>query len=109
MREADGLALSSRNRYLSQEDRQRALGMVTGLRAAWDAWQQGKRDPRALQDIAEVTIREHFDQVDYVRACDPHTLHPASRQAERILIACAAHLGETRLIDNVVLGEDRRP
>ena len=109
IREADGLALSSRNRYLSASDRMRALGIVSGLRQAFDAWEQGERDPDALRSLAEERIRGAFDRVDYVAAVDPETLAAPSPSPGRMLIAVAAHLGTTRLIDNVVLGEDTRP
>jgi len=109
IREADGLALSSRNRYLSASDRMRALGIVSGLRQAFDAWEHGERDPDALRSLAEKRVREAFDRVDYVAAVDPETLEAPSPSPGRMLIAVAAHLGRTRLIDNVVLGEDTRP
>ena len=109
VREPDGLALSSRNRYLSSADRKRALGIVSGLRAAHDAWQQGERNPVALRSIAEASVQTMSDRVDYVAAVDPETLQPSRDPAQRLLIAAAAHLGTTRLIDNVVLGQDPRP
>lgn len=109
IREADGLALSSRNRYLSASDRTRALGIVSGLRQAFDAWERGERDPLALRSLAEGHVRGAFDRVDYVAAVDPETLAAPSSSPGRMLIAVAAHLGTTRLIDNVVLGEDTRP
>ncbi|KPK53618.1 MAG: hypothetical protein AMJ63_05895 [Myxococcales bacterium SG8_38_1] len=109
IRETDGLALSSRNRYLSESERARALGIVTGLRAAYDAWTAGERSPNALHAIAAAPIEARFDRVDYVAAVDPETLEPPENPHPRLLIAAAAHLGTTRLIDNVVLGEDPRP
>ncbi len=109
VREEDGLALSSRNRYLSAAERERALAIVAGLRAAHDVWTNGERDPEALRLLAEEPVRSRFDRVDYVAAVDPETLGPPEAGPSRLLIAAAAHLGNTRLIDNVVLGEDRRP
>jgi len=109
IREPDGLALSSRNRYLSSIDRERALGIVTGLRAAFDAWNAGEREPRSLHAIASAPVEARFDRVDYVAAVDPDTLRERDRESPRLLVAAAAHLGATRLIDNVVLGEDSRP
>ena len=109
VREADGLALSSRNRYLDAAERARALGIVTGLRAAFDAWERGERDSEVIRDLAAAPVEDRFDQVDYVAVTDPETLAPASSEARRLLVAVAAHLGTTRLIDNVVLGEDARP
>jgi pantoate--beta-alanine ligase len=109
VREPDGLALSSRNRYLSPSERERALGIVTGLRAAHDAWQSGERNADRLRTLAEAPVQSGFEQVDYVAVVDPETLLPASDPAPRVLVAVAAHLGNTRLIDNVVLGEEPRP
>ncbi len=109
VREPDGLALSSRNQYLSAAEWERALGIVEGLRAAYDAWSEGERAPSALQTLAAAPIEAAFDRVDYVAAVDPETLVEPSGSGSRLLIAAAAHLGNTRLIDNVVLGEDPRP
>ena len=109
VREADGLALSSRNRYLSDPDRQRALAIVRGLRAAHDAWENGERKPSVLQSVAGAPVEARFDRIDYVAAVDPETFETPAASSERLLIATAAHLGSTRLIDNVVLGEDERP
>ena len=109
VREPDGLALSSRNQYLSAKERERALGIVKGLRAAHDAWSAGERDHDVLQGLAASPVEACFDRIDYVAAVDPTTLCPPASSANRVLIASAAHLGSTRLIDNVVLGEDARP
>jgi pantoate--beta-alanine ligase len=109
VREPDGLALSSRNRHLSDSERVRAPGIVSGLRAACDAWSEGERNPDTLRDLAREPVRRGFDRVDYVAAVDPDTLLRPAEAPCRVLIAVAAHLGTTRLIDNVVLGEDPRP
>jgi len=109
VREPDGLALSSRNRYLSTNDRHRALAVVAGLRAAHDAWEHGERKPAVLESAAAAPVAATFDRIDYVAAVDPETFEPPATSPERLLIAAAAHLGSTRLIDNVVLGEDERP
>ena len=108
-READGLALSSRNRYLGPDERGRALGIVMGLRAAFDVWGRGERDPETLRALAAAPVEARFEKVDYVAVTDPETLGPPTKGASRVLVAVAAHLGTTRLIDNVVLGEDARP
>jgi pantoate--beta-alanine ligase len=109
LRESDGLALSSRNRYLSASERRRALGIVSGLRRAHDAWGEGERDPDTLRAVAAEQVQLAFDGVDYVAVADPDTLSRPRESAARLLIVVAAHLGTTRLIDNVVLGEDPRP
>ena len=110
VRDADGLALSSRNRYLSAPDRERALGLVGGLRSAWDAFEAGERDAAELLSRAATPVRRAFDRVDYVALADADDLRPIEGPLpSRVLLAAAAHLGGTRLIDNVVLGEDPRP
>lgn len=109
IREPDGLALSSRNRYLSASDRERALGIVSGLRRAHDAWTQGERSPDTLRSLALAPVEQAFERIDYVAAVDPDTLTAPSLSPNHLLIAVAAHLGPTRLIDNVVLGQDPRP
>jgi pantoate--beta-alanine ligase len=109
VREPDGLALSSRNRYLSAGERERALAIVSGLRLAYDRWEHGERSPEALQSLVAERVESSMDRVDYVAAVDPDSLLSVDSTPERLLIAVAAHLGSTRLIDNVVLGEDRRP
>lgn len=110
VREADGLALSSRNVYLSAEERARALGLVDGLRAAWDAFAAGERDAARLLALARAPVEARFDRIDYVALADAEDLGAVSGAIDgRAVLAGAAHLGGTRLIDNVVLGEDPRP
>lgn len=109
IREPDGLALSSRNRYLGPSERERALGIVSGLRKAHEAWQDGERDAEALRLVAVKPVEQAFDRLDYVAAVDPDLLTAPEAASDALLIAVAAHLGATRLIDNVVLGRDPRP
>ena len=110
VREPDGLALSSRNVYLAPAERARALGLVSGLRAAWDAFAAGERDRERVLALARGPVEASFDRVDYVALADADDLAPAeARLGPRAVLAMAAHLGTTRLIDNVVLGEDPRP
>lgn len=109
VREPDGLALSSRNRYLAPFERERALGIVSGLRRAHEAWEQGERNADTLRSLAAGPIEQAFERIDYVAAVDPDTLTAPSASPNHLLIAVAAHLGPTRLIDNVVLGQDPRP
>ncbi|MDB4989787.1 MAG: Pantoate--beta-alanine ligase [Myxococcaceae bacterium] len=109
VREPDGLALSSRNRYLDAEHRVRALAIANGLRKAHDAYSEGERDGASLAALARAPIEAAFDRIDYVAAVDPETLEPIEGQAEAQLILVAAQLGATRLIDNLVLGQDARP
>ncbi len=107
VREPDGLAMSSRNRYLGESERGRALALSRGLRLALEAFDAGERDARRLEQIARAPIEPAFDAIDYVAVADADTLRPIDRVASRALVAVAARIGATRLIDNVVLGEDR--
>jgi pantoate--beta-alanine ligase len=109
VREPDGLALSSRNRYLDEAARGRALAIARGLRKAHDAWARGERAPAVLSRLAREEIAAAFDRIDYVEAVHPETLEPLEAAQDEILILVAAHVGNTRLIDNLVLGQDTRP
>jgi pantoate--beta-alanine ligase len=112
VREPDGLALSSRNRYLTDADRVRALAIATGLSRAVRAFERGERRVVELERLSAEPVRAAFDSVDYVTLAHPETLRPfapTDLSPDRALLAVAARLGGTRLIDNVVLGEDRAP
>jgi pantoate--beta-alanine ligase len=110
IREPDGLALSSRNRYLSPDDRVRATALARGLRAASEAWAQDEREPQRLQAAAQAPVEAAMDAVDYVAVVDPETLEPLIEgSAARAAVLMAARLGGTRLIDNLVLGEEPPP
>jgi pantoate--beta-alanine ligase len=112
VREPDGLAMSSRNAYLSSGERTRALALSRGLAEAHLAHARGERRAGALRALAEAPVRAAADSVDYVTVADPDTLDPLTDDANvgsRALVAVACHVGRTRLIDNVVLGEDPPP
>ena len=110
VREPDGLALSSRNRYLDAGERARAVGIARGLRAAHAAFAGGERAPSRLERLVRAEVEATFDAVDYVDVSCPDTLDPFESSAgDRALVAVAARLGSTRLIDNTVLGEDGAP
>lgn len=105
VREADGLAMSSRNRYLSPEERAQAPAIRTALVAARDAWKNGERDPAALQRLITQTIQDKapLSRIDYVSAVDATTLQPVTATTELVVIAVAVFFGTTRLIDNIEL------
>ena len=104
VREADGLALSSRNVYLSADQRGRALVLSRALREVEKAFQSGERDANTLAQCGRVAIAgEPNVRLDYFEIVDPDTLDPVVRIAGRALVAVAAFVGATRLIDNVVL------
>jgi len=105
VREDDGLALSSRNRYLSPEDRGRALALSRGLRAADRRWREGERDAATLREVVLEALAA-ADSVDYAAIADPESLrlHEGAIEGDAVALV-AAHVGGTRLIDNLVLGE----
>jgi pantoate--beta-alanine ligase len=104
VREADGLALSSRNAYLSPEERQAALALSTSLRWAEKAAAAGERDAaRLVAGVRSILEAEPLARIDYVEAVDPGTLEPVGEVRGEVLLALAVFLGSTRLIDNVRL------
>ncbi|HEX8522781.1 MAG TPA: pantoate--beta-alanine ligase [Tepidisphaeraceae bacterium] len=113
VREPDGLALSSRNQYLSTEERQRALAIPRALQAAQEEVRQGIRQTnrlvatmqKILLDVGSPTsaLGRIPVSIDYVAAVDPLTLKPADLLDKPVVLAIAARVGLTRLIDNVVV------
>ena len=104
VREADGLAMSSRNQYLGADERHDALRLVGALRRALELARAGERDSSALQ----AAMRAEFGsgarlRLDYAEIVDTQTLQPLPRLQDRALVAVAATVGTTRLIDNLVL------
>lgn len=109
VREADGLAMSSRNVYLSADERRRALALSRGLSAAARAFAAGERNAGRLRGLAVAEVEQVSTSVDYVTIADADALVPFEETAEigrRAVIAIACRIGKTRLIDNLVLGED---
>ncbi len=112
VRESDGLALSSRNAFLSLEERKQALAIPRALSAAVRDFEAGERSAGALREPAARALVDAGLRVDYVALADADQLTPlddAARVQGRALLAVAALAGATRLIDNVVLGEERGP
>ena len=112
VREVGGLAMSSRNAYLGPDERARAFAIPRGLSEASRAFGNGERRHDALHSLAFAPIAQMTSRIDYVTLADPDTLMPfaeGARLPERVLLAVACHVGTTRLIDNVVLGEDPAP
>jgi pantoate--beta-alanine ligase len=103
VREADGLALSSRNAYLSDEDRQRAVAMPRALETARDAIRGGTDVPAALQAAKRSLEDGGFSQVDYVALVDSATLEPLDAPQAEMRLLAAAVIGSTRLIDNIAV------
>jgi pantoate--beta-alanine ligase len=104
VREPDGLAMSSRNAYLSAEERTRAQALSRALRAADAAAGRGERSTAALTEIVERELREAGIEPEYVEARDAKDLSPLAEWNGRpVLVAVAARIGRARLIDNVVI------
>lgn len=104
VREPDGLAMSSRNRYLSPAARQRALVLWKSLCLARDLVAQGQRDAQAVAErMREVILSASVDAIDYVALADPETLQPATVIDRPVVALLAVRIDGTRLIDNCLL------
>lgn len=99
IREADGLALSSRNKYLSPEERTRALCISRSLLRAQATLQAGERDAVTIVDSVRQGMAE--TDIDYVALVDASSMQPVARVEGPVFVAVAAKVGETRLIDNI--------
>lgn len=102
VREPDGLALSSRNAYLSPEDRDRAVALSRALQAVSDALAAGQNDATELRQAALAELAD-VDEVEYFEIVNPDTLAPVLTVSTPSLAVVAARVGTTRLIDNLVL------
>lgn len=104
VREADGLAMSSRNRYLSAGERKQAAGIYRVLEGARQAVREGHRQASGLRTRAMRGLRHRgIRSIDYVQIVDGDTLRPLKDVRPGALMAVAVRIGDTRLIDNVVL------
>jgi pantoate--beta-alanine ligase len=106
VRESDGLALSSRNAYLDAEQRRQAAALSGALREAHAAWRAGERSAARI----EARMRRFLAalpavRVEYIAVAEPESLAPVTEVGEDTVVAIAARVGPTRLIDNIVLGE----
>jgi pantoate--beta-alanine ligase len=106
VRDPDGLAMSSRNAYLSPTERAAATVLYRALSLAQDMWTKGSRDAEAYRRrIAETIAEEELASIDYVSVADPETMEELERIQGPALVSLAVRIGRTRLIDNVTLGE----
>ncbi len=105
MREADGMALSSRNAYLNADERRQGLALSTALRAADAAWRAGEQDAEKLIDVMKAEF-ERFPAVqpDYIEVVDPDHLVPVTTAGTGTILTVAGRVGRTRLLDNHILG-----
>ncbi|MCF6299088.1 MAG: pantoate--beta-alanine ligase [Thiomicrorhabdus sp.] len=100
-RDKDGLALSSRNQYLSKAERAIAPKLSVVLQDIALAIESGNQDFTALTDVAtQRLLEEGFDSVDYIQVCDSMTLQPAKSASQSLVVLAVARLGSTRLLDN---------
>jgi len=103
VRESDGLAMSSRNAYLSPPDRTRALALSQGILAARARFAGGERGAGALAAAALDTIKDRVDRIDYIEIRDADSLRPVERLDRPAVLLVAVYVGATRLIDNMRL------
>jgi pantoate ligase/cytidylate kinase len=107
VREADGLAYSSRNRYLSAVERQVAASLYRALRRGYDHWQAGDPSAEGILAAARAELERTPElRVQYLELVDPQTLQPLSEVKDKGLLAIAAYVGQTRLIDNLLLSPE---
>lgn len=106
VREKDGLAMSSRNVYLTQEERKKALLIPKALKRASDMAESGVTSAEKIKkEIEDILMADNGPRIDYVEIVDPATLDPVESTIGGALIAVAVYVGSTRLIDNVVISE----
>jgi pantoate--beta-alanine ligase len=103
VRERDGLAMSSRNARLKPDERSRAVALSEALRAAAQRAAEGERSAEALLDVACAAMLTREVQPEYLELVDPDTLQPCEELTREALLAVAARVGDTRLIDNAIL------
>ena len=104
IREEDGLAMSSRNAYLYDDERSGALSLSRSLEAAREMVREGIRDPRAIEEkVTGIIESEPTNRIDYVSVVNADDLAPLSTIEDRTLLALAVFVGDARLIDNTVL------
>lgn len=103
IREPDGLALSSRNIYLSPSERTQAVALHRGLAAAQRAFAAGVRDAAALRAQVEMAIRQTAAAIDYISVAEPDTMDELTMADSGAILSVAARFGSTRLLDNVIL------
>lgn len=104
VREPDGLAMSSRNKYLGREERKSALSLNRSLDMAEEMFKEGERSAEKIREAVISFIKGHpFTEIDYVSLCDPDTLEEMDLLGQKNLLALAVKVGATRLIDNRVI------
>ena len=103
VREADGLAMSSRNTYLQPNERKAALSLYRSLNRAEELLQKGERRAKTiLEEVSKVLLSDPLIKIDYVQVCNANTLEDVNEIKEDVAIALSATVGQTRLIDNLI-------
>lgn len=106
VREPDGLAMSSRNTYLSTEERRKALLISASLRKAEEMFKTGVRDTGTIKEaVSAILHKEDGIDVEYIDICDAMTLEDIAVAGKKAVLAIACRIGKTRLIDNTILTE----
>jgi len=106
VREKDGLAMSSRNKYLTKDERPSALTLFQSLKLAQKLYSKGERKTSVMiKEVEKLIERTPFTAIDYVKICDAETLEDIHEIKSRSVMALAVKVGKTRLIDNHVFGE----
>src|SRR5208283_195148 len=106
VRELDGLAMSSRNKYLNKDERKSALTLFKALKLAQKLYSKGeKKSSVIITEVEKLIKRASFTAIDYIKICDTRTLKDADKIKNQSVIALAVKVGNTRLIDNHVFGE----
>ena len=109
VRESDGLAMSSRNSYLTDKQRVYALSICKSLKKAQELFESGINDAARIIETASKLIKSYPETViDYIAICDPETLVDIKRIDRQVLMAIAVKVGNTRLIDNIILNPDTK-
>ncbi|TKB90727.1 MAG: pantoate--beta-alanine ligase [Nitrospira sp.] len=109
VRETDGLAMSSRNVYLSPDERKRAVTLYKSLQAGARVIRRGVTDGKAVQSaMAHVLKKEPAITIDYLAVCDPSTLEPLCDVTSRVVLLGAVRIGSVRLIDNLLVALPQR-
>ena len=103
IRKKDGLAMSSRNQYLSKKERICARSLYQSLGEAKKRIQAGETSPSRVKNLMKGMLNRSVDKIDYIELMDPEKLTPAKRLKPPVLIALACFVGRTRLIDNLVV------
>lgn len=110
VREEDGLAVSSRNKYLSERGRETAAVLYKSLKKARSLIKKGENDPEKIKNKIEAMIQKHdLTEIEYIEIVDPETLKSREEIRDKVVIALAVYVEETRLIDNIYLDREEIP